>query len=68
MNEKFITTPIRCTVGGREWHLFTADYQADNSTYSLQFHAISMEHAAALVEDIRATLTLRGQLIGEQKA
>jgi hypothetical protein len=68
MNDKVITTPIHCTVNGRQWHLFSAEYKADQGTYTLHFHAISMEHAAAVVEDIKATLTLRGELIGEVKA
>jgi hypothetical protein len=68
MNEKFITTPIHCTVNGRQWHLFTADYKNDDGTFSLQFHALSMEHAAAVVEEIKETLTLKGQVIGSEKA
>lgn len=64
MNEKNITKPLRCTVDGREWRLFTASYKADNGAYALEFYAISMEHAAMVVQDIRDSLTLDGELVG----
>lgn len=68
MNEKTITKPLRTTVNGRVWRMFTADYKADQGTYSLEFYAISMEHAASIVGDIRETLELRGELIGTEEA
>lgn len=68
MNEKFVTRPLHCVVGGRTWLMFTADYQADGGTYSLEFYAISMEHAAAVVQDIRESLVLKGQMVGTEAA
>ncbi len=63
-NEKEVTQSLRCAVGGREWKLYTADYKADGGTYSLYFYAISDDHAHAVIQDIRETLTYGGQLIG----
>lgn len=63
MNKREITTPIHCIVHGRRWHLFSAEYKNDDGTFTLNFHALSMEHAAAVVEEIKETLTLKGQLI-----
>lgn len=68
MNEKTVTTEIHPVVNGVRWHLFTAGYETADGHFSLHFHAVSLEHAAAVVEEIKATLTLKGQLIGTEKA
>lgn len=68
MNTKTLTKALRVTIDGREWKLYTADYKADASTYSLEFYAINDEHAHAVIQDIRETLAFTGQLYGSREA
>jgi hypothetical protein len=62
------TTTINPIVDGKQWHLFEAEYTNVDGRFGLRFHALSMEHAAAIVEEIKETLTLTGQVTGEVKA
>jgi hypothetical protein len=48
---------------GRKWKLFTFEYNTPDGKFSSYFYAISLEHAAAIIEDIKETATLTGELI-----
>lgn len=61
---KTVELPISCEVGGRVWKLFTFDYETPDGTFSGYLHAISSEHAAAMLLDLKATATLKGEMIG----
>ncbi|MDU9391880.1 hypothetical protein [Pseudomonas sp. zfem002] len=61
---KTVELPISCEVGGRTWKLFTFDYQTPDGTFSGYLHAISTEHAAELLMDLKATATLKGEMVG----
>lgn len=56
--------PLTVVVDGRTWSLFHADYQTPDGKFSFYFYAISAEHAAAILQDIKATATLGGQTMG----
>lgn len=60
---KNVELPITCTVNGRIWNLFTFQYKTPDGEFCGYLHAISMEHAAALLEDLKATAELKGQMI-----
>lgn len=60
---KTVELPIRCIVDGREWNLFTFDYKTPDGIFSGYLHAISMEHAAAMLADLKETAELQGQMI-----
>jgi hypothetical protein len=62
INDKTIVTPIRVTVEGRAWRLFMAEYTNPDGKFSLTFHALSSEHAAAIVEEIKESLKLTGEV------
>lgn len=58
-----VTLPMSCIVDGRAWHLFTFDFKTPDGTFSSYFYAISAEHAAALLAEMKETAELRGQMI-----
>jgi hypothetical protein len=57
-----ITMPLSVTVDGREWKLFNVDYNTPDGAFSFKIYAISFEHAAAIVEEIKETAKLGGML------
>jgi hypothetical protein len=48
-------------IEGRDWKLYAMEYDTPDGTFGFRIRAISMEHAAAMLADIRAT----GRLLGE---
>lgn len=62
MNSK-VELEISVWVDGRQWHLFTFDYQTPDGIFSGYLHAISPEHAAEMLMDMKANATLSGQMI-----
>lgn len=62
VNRTTVVLPIRTVDEGRVWKLYMADYETPEGKFSLHFHAISMDHAAALVQDIKDSLTLLGEV------
>lgn len=59
-----VTMPREVEVNGRTWSLYAAEYAGADGTFGLHFYAISMEHAAIVVEDIKTTLKLTGKYEG----
>lgn len=51
-------------VNGRTWLLYSLDYKTADGSFGTYFYAISDEHAAAIVQEIRETATLGGQIVG----
>lgn len=58
-----ITLPLRTVVDGRTWHLYTYEYQTPDGVFAGYLHALSMEHAAALIWDMRAGAELAGEVV-----
>ena len=58
-----VTLPMSCVVDGRTWNLFTFDFYTPDGIFSSYFYAISEEHAAALLADMKGTAELKGQMI-----
>ena len=61
-----VNLPMSCMVDGRTWLLYTFDFNTPDGTFSSYFYAISDEHAAALLADMKETAELKGQMIGVQ--
>lgn len=61
---KKVELPITCQVGGRTWRLFTYDYKTPDGVFIGYLYAISAEHAAAMLMDMKETATLQGEMIG----
>jgi len=59
----YITLPLRTVVAGRKWHLYSYEYQSPDGVFVGYLHALSMEHAAALIGDMRASAELAGKMI-----
>lgn len=58
-----VQLPIRTVVDGRVWNLYTYDYQTPDGVFVGYLHALSMEHAAALLSDLRASAELVGKMV-----
>lgn len=61
-----VNLPMSCVVDGRTWLLYTFDFNTPDGTFSSYFYAISYEHAAAILVDMKETAELKGQMIGVQ--
>lgn len=59
---KALNVPLEVIVDGDRWFLFGASYEGPDGTFSIHFYARSMEHAAMVVEDIKSSLKLDGQI------
>lgn len=55
--------PLTVTVKNREWHLFSVDFTTPDGKYSFYIYALAMDHALMIVEDIKQTATLSGQVL-----
>jgi hypothetical protein len=55
-------------VDGRTWNLFSVDYDTPDGKFSFYIYALSSEHASMIVEEIRATARVSGQVCGFQSA
>lgn len=54
-------------VGGRQWQLFSVDFTTADGEFSTYIHAISAEHAAAIVEELKQTARIGGQIVASTK-
>jgi hypothetical protein len=63
-----VTLNYRTVVNGRTWYLYSLDYDTADGAFGTYFYAISDEHAEMIVEEIKATAKLRGQVIGSYRA
>ncbi|MCO8166896.1 hypothetical protein NJC40_03765 [Pseudomonas sp. 21LCFQ02] len=61
---KKVELPISCQVGSSTWRLFTFDYQTPDGVFCGYLYAISTEHAAAMLMDMKETATLQGEMKG----
>ena len=48
---------------GRTWNLYTFDFNTPDGTFSSYFYAVSDEHAAELLMDMKETATLSGKMV-----
>lgn len=48
-------------VEGREWRTYSAEFDSADGKFMFDFMAISDEHAAALLEELKATARLVGE-------
>lgn len=58
-----IELPITCMVKGVKWHLFTFEYTSPDGDFCGYLHAVSAEHAAAMLADMKDTAELKGRMI-----
>lgn len=63
------TPPDYTDAKGRTWKPYLVSYQSDGACgeeadFSVTIYAVSPEHAALVVQDLRHSATLSGQLVG----
>lgn len=62
-----VTLPIKCEVDGRVWSLYAFEYRTPDGVFCGYLHAVSDEHAAAMLMDMRETAEIKGQMIEVSK-
>lgn len=58
-----VVLPLSCVVNGTTWQLFTFEYQTPDGEFCGYLYAVSMEHAAAMLGDMKESAVLKGQII-----
>jgi hypothetical protein len=56
---------LTAVVDGRTWRTFTCSYDTPDGTFTFKIMALSMEHAAAMLADLKETARLDGELAQE---
>jgi hypothetical protein len=59
-----VTLPLTTVVDGRTWHLFSVEFDTADGKFSTYIYALDSGHAGLIVEEMKQTLTLSGQLAG----
>jgi hypothetical protein len=59
-----IVMPKSVVVDGRTWHLFCIEFTTADGKYATYIYALSEEHAAAIVLELKETARLSHQFIG----
>lgn len=54
---------ITCMVKGVQWTLYTFQYKTPDGEFCGYFHALSDEHAAAVLSEMKETAELKGRMI-----
>ena len=49
-------------VDGRTWRTYLCSYETADGKFGFEIMAISMEHAAAILDELKATARLDGEL------
>lgn len=57
-----IALPTTTRVDGRTWRLFSVPYSTADGEFSTYVYAISFEHAAAIVEELKGSARLGGMV------
>ncbi|MGK4474130.1 hypothetical protein [Aeromonas molluscorum] len=63
------TIPIQLStiVDGREWKLFTIRYTTPEADFEFYIHALSWDHANIILQDIRESGRVSGQVVGVRR-
>ncbi|NNG62459.1 hypothetical protein HKD51_12890 [Pseudomonas fragi] len=65
MNTQAISLARVAMVNGLQWQLYPVDFKTEEGTFSVYLYAISREHAAAILQELKETAVLReGDLVG----
>lgn len=57
-----MSQPLQVVVDGRTWKMYACSYDTADGKFAFAIMAISMEHAAAMLEELKATAKLDGEL------
>ena len=64
LNTQSIPMPLTALVDGRVWGLFAVEYTTADGVFSTYVYALSSEHASYIVDEMRSTAKLVGQVAG----
>ena len=59
-----IQMPLSVPVDGRTWRLFSVEFDTADGKFSTYIYALSDEHAAAMVAELRQTARCGGAVVG----
>ena len=59
-----IQMPLSAPVDGRTWRLFSVEFDTADGKFSTYIYALSDEHAAAMVAELRQTARCGGAVVG----
>lgn len=62
-----IQLPLTTDVNGRTWRLFDVEWTGADGHFSFYIYAISAEHAGHIVDEIKETAKLGGEIVGHVK-
>lgn len=65
--EKKMKSELAVQVDGRMWSPYIVEYTTADGVFTTKIFAVSMEHAAAVVEELKDTAVLKGELMKEIK-
>lgn len=63
MNEGKVELELTCEVNGLQWQLYGFSYETPDGSFGGYLHATSSEHASYMLEELKATAVLDGQII-----
>lgn len=63
MVDKCVKLDRSCEVAGRTWHLYSFSYQTQDGNFSGYLHALSFEHASYMLEELKETAKIDGQIL-----
>ncbi|HEJ9974926.1 TPA: hypothetical protein ACHY14_000794 [Pseudomonas aeruginosa] len=63
MNRRTIDLELSTWVDGRQWHLYSFEFKTPDGTFGSYFYAISDEHAAELLTDLKENAVLGGRIM-----
>jgi hypothetical protein len=67
MNAGKVELDLTCQVSGHQWNLYGFSYKTPDGNFSGYLHATSPEHASYMLEELKATAVLDGQIIESGK-
>lgn len=59
-----IALPLTTEVNGRTWRLFDVEWSGADGKFAFYIYAISAEHAGHIVDEIKETAKLGGEILG----
>lgn len=63
MQSKSVTLDICCYVGKAKWKLYSFSYRTQEGNFVGYLHAVSDEHASYMLEELKKTALLDGEIV-----
>jgi hypothetical protein len=57
-----MSEPLQVEQDGRTWHRFACEYTTADGKFGFHIYAISHEHAVAMLEELKQTAVVLGQV------